>query len=122
MLAFVRGDQPRPAEASKALEVLALLLRDHLGREDPIIYRTVLAAQGERHALAANRMASDLDVLREDWTSYLYRWDENHVLENWDGFVEDSLGMLTRIRHRVMLETTVLYSLAAFYAVIETND
>ena len=112
---------PRPADATKGLELLAHLLRDHLAGEDEVIYQTLLRARGGRHAETAARMGEQLVRLKEDWESYLYRWDAAQVAAAWPAFADETADMLGRIRERVTFETMVLYSLAVHLEVVPTG-
>ena len=118
VLSLTRRDARRPVEAAKALEMLAQLLRDHLSGEDAVIYQTILASRGGRHADMAEQMQVELERLKDDWETYLYRWDAVRIDTEWNGFVRDTEAMLSRIRERVTMETMVLYSLALHLDVI----
>lgn len=111
----------RPADATKALELLAHLLRDHLEGEDEVIYQTLLRARGGRHAEVAGRMGEELARLRDDWESYLYRWDAEHVAAAWPAFADETADMLGRIGERVTFETMILYSMAVHLEVVPTG-
>ncbi|MHA6722406.1 hemerythrin domain-containing protein [Sphingomonas sp. RS2018] len=118
VVALSKSTTPRPAEAAAALEVLAQLLRDHLSGEEDAIFHTLLAAKGGRHAETAERMGIEFDRLKDDWGSYLYRWDGGSVVARWDEFATETQAMLGRIRERVMFETMMLYSLGVHLEVI----
>lgn len=118
VVTLVRPDVPRPRDAIKALHLLAHLLRDHLAGEDVVIYHTVLAAQGGRHADTAARMRDELDRLREDWEAYLYRWGADRIVGEWTEFALQTGAILSRIRERVTFETMILYSLALHLDVV----
>lgn len=113
---------PQPAEAARALGTLAVLVRDHLAQEDPVIYDTVLAIQRTRHADAAAMSASEFEALKRDWTGYILRWDEVTITTHWPGFVDETKSMLERLRTRVRSETAILYSLAEHCGVIAAGD
>ena len=122
LIALTDRPTPQPTEASRHLGLLAALVRDHLSIEDPIIYATVVATRETRHGGAATLAAGELDELKQDWTHYLYRWDNGAIAADWLGFVEHSRAMLERLRDRVAAETAILYSLAEHYAVIAAGD
>jgi hypothetical protein len=118
LLALSVKTVPRPVEAASMLSVLAVLVRDHLSAEDPVIYETVAVTCGTRHGEAAALSAREFERLKHDWTDYLRRWTAPAIAANWVGFVEESHGMLGRLRERVMRETAILYSLAHHYEVV----
>jgi hemerythrin-like domain-containing protein len=119
LLETVRAEEPRPVAAARILETLAETVRDHLAVEDPIIYATVNATRGARHASTVEASVAELETLKEDWIGYLYRWEADSVTANWDGFAGETEELLSRLRDRVQRETAILYSLALHYEVIQ---
>jgi hemerythrin-like domain-containing protein len=119
LLETVRAEEPRPVAAAHILETLAETVRDHLAVEDPIIYATVNATRGARHASTVEASVAELETLKEDWIGYLYRWEADSVTANWDGFAGETEELLSRLRDRVQRETAILYSLALHYEVIQ---
>jgi hypothetical protein len=119
LLVTVRAENPRPATAARILEALAETVRDHLAAEDPVIYATVNATRGARHASTVEASVAELDALKEEWIGYLYRWEADSVSANWDAFVTHTEELLPRLSDRVQRETSILYSLALHYEVIQ---
>jgi hypothetical protein len=119
LLETVRAKEPRPAAAARILETLAETVRDHLAVEDPVIYATVNATRGARHASTVEASVAELNVLKDDWTGYLYRWEADSVTANWDTFVVETEALMSRLSDRVKRETSILYSLALHYEVIQ---
>lgn len=114
--------KPRPEMASHMLEDLAELVRDHLSHEDPIIYETGRLIAAGRHGDAAGASLAALEALKADWADYLLHWNPEAVANDWPRFAVDSLSMLERLKERVALETSVLYSLAVHHQVLAPGD
>ncbi|PZU09812.1 hypothetical protein [Sphingomonas sp.] len=121
LLKLVRSGNSRPETAAQVLDMLAMAIRDHLATADPIIHATAAAANGARHEPAARASVAELDMLREDWAQYLYRWDAPRIMANWDDFSEETSVVLRRVSDSVNRETAVLYSLAVHYDVIQAG-
>jgi hypothetical protein len=121
LLRMIRAGDARPTVAARILETLAEMIRDHLAVEDPIIYATVAATSGARHEPIAKASVGELEMLKEDWVQYLYRWDVERIAADWPAFSADTGAILGRVSDRVSRETAILYSLAVHYNVIAAN-
>ena len=113
---------PRPHAAAEMLEELSQLVRDHLAEEDAMIYAVVERANGGRHHSAAAMSAETFEALKEDWGQYLYRWDHQHLVDDWRRFGTETVAMLERLNERVAAETAVLYSLAVHHDLLAPGD
>lgn len=106
---------PRPSAAAAMLEELSVLVRDHLAHEDPILYATAAAAGGTRHdGITAASMVA-FEALKDDWTQYLYRWDQAHIGRDWRRFGVETAVMMEQLTQRIAIETAILYSLAVHH-------
>ncbi len=98
--------------ASRKLIELAVTVADHLGVEDEVIDRTVVAMEARYSADAIAMMEEDLDILRSDWKVFIARWLPVIMPHDWRKFGVDAESMLHRLSSQVKLETEMLYDTA----------
>lgn len=91
VVTLARLDRPRPADAIKAVELLARVMAEQLGN--------------------APRLPAELDQLRHDWNGFVARWSADRIAAEWSSFTTEAVHMLERIRERATFDTMIRYSL-----------
>ena len=104
----VADEEPR-ADVDDLLARLSSLVDDHLSKEDSFIYPDIVRCDDPA---VASGLVMEFEVLKRDWGEYLAKWQAGLAANDWRGFRHSTLGMLHRLRERVMKETALLYSMA----------
>jgi len=100
------------------LRRLAIQVRDHLAREDPMIRAIAAAAGGTRHGPIADLSIEDFVAFSDLWSLYVYRWDRPHVARDWTLFGDETDVVVGQLLGRILREATILYPLALHHGVI----
>jgi hypothetical protein len=106
---LARQSKTQSAIASRKLIELAVTVADHLGVEDEVIDRTVVAMEAHCSADTIAMMEEDLDILRSDWKAFIGRWLPTISPKDWAAFGGQAESMLDRLSRQVKLETELLY-------------
>ncbi|RZL17808.1 MAG: hypothetical protein EOP64_13335 [Sphingomonas sp.] len=109
LVGLARQSNAQSAVASRKLIELAVTVADHLGVEDEVIDRTVVAMEAHCSADAIAMMEEDLDILRSDWKAFIGRWLPTISPKDWATFGVQAESMLDRLSQQVKLETELLY-------------
>ncbi|WP_353441864.1 hemerythrin domain-containing protein [Sphingomonas faeni] len=109
LVALSQKSRSESGLASRKLIELAVTVADHLGVEDEVIDRTVVAMEAHCSADAIAMMEEDLDILRSDWKAFIGRWLPTISPKDWAAFGVQAESMLDRLSHQVKLETELLY-------------
>ena len=109
LVLLARQPSTQSALASRKLIELAVTVADHLGVEDEVIDRTVVAMEAHCSADTIAMMEEDLDILRSDWKAFIGRWLPTISSKDWAAFGMQAESMLDRLSHQVKLETELLY-------------
>lgn len=104
-----RQSSAQSGAASRKLIELAVTVADHLGVEDEVIDRTIMAMEARYSNDAIAMMEEDLDILRSDWKVFIARWLPVIMPQDWQAFGEQAQSMLDRLSAQVKLETEILY-------------
>ncbi|MES3101145.1 hemerythrin domain-containing protein [Sphingomonas faeni] len=104
-----RQSRTQSAIASRKLIELAVTVADHLGVEDEVIDRTVVAMEAHCSADTIAMMEEDLDILRSDWKAFIGHWLPTISPNDWAAFGVEAGSMLDRLSDQVKLETELLY-------------
>jgi hemerythrin-like domain-containing protein len=105
----VKNDPVDHASVDSVLGELATVVDDHLKKEDSFIYPQLAASADPADATS---LIVEFEEIKRDWEIYLSSWKEGQAANDWNGFAASSIGMLERLRKRVMKETGLLYSMA----------
>ena len=105
----VQAENPEQTSAVMLLGDLERLVAAHLDKEDSFIYPDLVRSRDPADAAS---LVVEFESLKQDWGSYLAVWREGVTADEWLNFQASTLGMLQRLRERVMKETGLLYSLA----------
>lgn len=116
-----RESNTQSAIASRKLIELAVTVADHLGVEDEVIDRTVVAMEAHCSADAIAMMEEDLDILRSDWKAFIGHWLPTISPDDWAAFGVQAESMLDRLSLQVKLETELLYDHALQDGVVRTG-
>ena len=109
LVSLARQSKGQSAIASRKLIELAVTVAEHLGVEDEVIDRTVVAMEAHCSADTIAMMEEDLDILRSDWKAFIGRWLPTISPKDWSAFGVQAESMLDRLSHQVKLETELLY-------------
>lgn len=109
LVCMARQSSTQSAVASRKLIELAVTVADHLGVEDEVIDRTVVAMEARCSADTIAMMEEDLDILRSDWKAFIGRWLPTISPKDWTAFGVQAESMLDRLSDQVKLETKLLY-------------
>ena len=107
----VQGE-PAPEIAHDALDRLRGTLHDHLAKEDAAVYPKLVGGTDQAAATAARETMAEFQDLSAHWASYLSSWGGDRLLDDWDGFGEETRYMIAKLRARVRRENELLYPLA----------
>jgi len=122
LLNHVDAVAPDPVDTMLALSRLSDEMREHLAREDALLYPDLIA--DERHAFP--RIAADFErefaELRDDWSRYLQEWDSLSIQHDWAGFCHETHSIAERLADRVAAENRLLYAAALREGVIPLRD
>lgn len=119
LVALARRED-RPAEAAAVLLLeLAVGVADHLGVEDQVIDLTVTAARAGTPPAEIAAMAQALEVLKDDWTTFIIRWPPAAVADHWADFAGEVESMTNRLSDQVRRENELLYAEALRRGVID---
>jgi len=88
---------------------LATIVADHLCKEDSFIYPQLAASSDPADSAS---LIDEFEEIKRDWQMYLAEWKAGAPSKNWEKFRSSTLGMLARLRSRVMKETGLLYGMA----------
>lgn len=91
------------------IDRLSIVVADHLDKEDSFIYPQLASSSDPADAAS---LIDEFEEIKRDWSTYLAAWREGAPNDNWEEFRASTLGMLTRLRSRVMKETGLLYGMA----------
>ena len=95
--------------ASRKLIELAVTVAYHLGVEDEVIDRAVVAMEAHCSPDTIAMMEEDLDILRSDWKAFIGRWLPVIMPKDWTLLGIQAESMLNRLSEQVKLETELLY-------------
>lgn len=99
----------RNGEVDRLLPRLARVVEQHLQKEDSFIYPELIGADDPA---GATGIVLEFDAIKRDWEIYLGLWRGGVSGQDWPAFCESTVGMLGRLRERVMTETGLLYAMA----------
>ncbi len=88
---------------------LSISLHDHISREDSFIYDRIINTGDTAFAETVAEFRQKFDHLAADWSDYLVLWDSECIAADWDGFAEETLVMMQRLRARIADENRLLY-------------
>lgn len=103
------GDRSGSVAIDALLSQLARIVEAHLAKEDSFIYPAIIASKDPADAAS---LVVEFEVIKRDWKSYLEMWRDGAAASDWPAFRIATIGMLSRLRERVMKETGLLYSIA----------
>lgn len=109
LAALSRKTSAESGLASRKLIELAVTVADHLGVEDEVIDRTVVAMEAHCSPDTIAMMEEDLDILRSDWKAFIGRWLPVIQPSDWTLFGIQAESMMNRLSEQVKLETELLY-------------
>jgi hypothetical protein len=112
LVSLARQSSAQAGVASRKLIELAVTVADHLGVEDEVIDRTLVAMEARYSADAIAMMEENLDILRSDWKVFIARWLPVILPDDWTTFGVQARSMLDRLSAQVRLETEILYDSA----------
>lgn len=118
---LARQSKTQSAIASRKLIELAVTVADHLGVEDEVIDRTVVAMEAHCSADTIAMMEEDLDILRSDWKAFIGHWLPTISPKDWAAFGVQAESMLDRLSGQVKLETELLYDNALRDGVVRSG-
>ena len=101
-----RSDEPLVDQLLSKLESVVAL---HLHKEDSFIYPRIAASVDPANA---QDLITEFEQIKHDWQAYLGAWKDGQAREDWEAFRTSTIGMLARLRVRVMKETGLLYGMA----------
>jgi hemerythrin superfamily protein len=108
ILDMTRATPPDPVAIATRLTELAIVVADHLGQEDALLYpRLVRADDGKER-----RIGEQFDLLKVDWMEYLREWPLEAITADNATFAAETAEILVRLKSRVRLESDLLYSSA----------
>jgi hypothetical protein len=91
---------------------LAIVLHEHLAKEDGFLYVESLRASEAHFVEALDTFEQDFARLGEDWKRYLEEWPGDLIAHDIDHFSAITIALLTRLKARITHENTLLYPLA----------
>jgi hypothetical protein len=106
---LARQSSAQAGVASRKLIELAVTVADHLGVEDEMVDRTLVAMKARYSADEITMMEERLDILRSDWKVFIARWLPVIMPDDWTAFGAQAKSMLNRLSAQVRLETEMLY-------------
>jgi hypothetical protein len=106
------AEQAGPSALANALDALVTLVRDHLDREDSMIYTLAMRALPGIAETAIIAARAEFERLKIDWQHYLTLWDERAIAADSLGFARASRAMLPRLSDRIRLEQQLLVAIA----------
>ena len=121
LVTLARQSKAQSTVASRKLIELAVTVADHLGVEDEVIDRTVVAMGAHCSADTIAMMEEDLDILRSDWKAFIGRWLPTIQPKDWAAFGVQAESMLDRLSNQVKLETELLYDHALRDGVVRSG-
>lgn len=112
LLAAVDKGYASSTDLAVQLHTLAIVVEDHVEREDLII-AGLDETQLSGPWIEAWREGADAFVrLKSDWTKFLKAWNAEAIQDDRIGFKADAHTILGRLRDRVQLETRAFYATA----------
>ncbi|MES2422227.1 MAG: hemerythrin domain-containing protein [Pseudomonadota bacterium] len=121
LVLLAKQPSTQSAIASRKLIELAVTVADHLGVEDEVIDRTVVAMEAHCSADTIAVMEEDLDILRSDWKAFIGHWLPTIQPKDWSAFGVQAESMLDRLSQQVKLETELLYDHALRDGVVRSG-
>jgi hypothetical protein len=106
---IARGDPIDQAALRGIINRLAIVVQQHLEKEDSFIYPKLV---GSSDPADAESLIIEFREIKRDWIQYLHAWGDGASIGEWKTFQKSTLGMLDRLRKRVMKETGLLYGMA----------
>jgi hypothetical protein len=91
---------------------LAIVLHEHLAKEDGFLYAESLRASAVSFGEALTKFEQDFAKLSEDWQQYLTEWPSDLIAQDIEHFSETTVTLLTRLKARITHENALLYPLA----------
>ncbi|WP_242154119.1 hemerythrin domain-containing protein [Sphingomonas sp. BAUL-RG-20F-R05-02] len=106
---MVRHQDGTSSDVNALIGRLAAIVTDHLCKEDSFIYPQLAASSDPADSAS---LIDEFEEIKRDWQMYLAAWQAGEPSNNWEKFRSSTLGMLARLRSRVMKETGLLYGMA----------
>lgn len=91
---------------------LAIVLEEHLLKEDSFLYEKSLTQAGGDFASEIDRFEANYASLTADWQSYLDEWTLDVIANDLDHFCATTVEIIARLQARVAHENGLLYPLA----------
>jgi len=88
---------------------LARKLVAHLALEDKLLYPALIASNDRETATLAHGMQAEMGNLAERFQSYMEKWDNSSITEQWSAFRDETQIILTALRKRISKENHVVY-------------
>ena len=108
ILEMTQAPKPDAAAIATRLAELAIVVADHLGQEDGLLYpRLVTSGDGKQQ-----RIGEQFELLKRDWLEYLREWPVETITADTPAFAAETAEILLRLKTRVRLESDLLYSSA----------
>ncbi|RZL23788.1 MAG: hypothetical protein EOP64_07700 [Sphingomonas sp.] len=112
LLAAVEKGDAGSVDLAVQLNTLAVLVKDHVEREDMIIADFNEAQLSGPWIEAWREGADAFAQLKAEWTRFLKTWNAEAIYNDRIGFTTDAHSILGRLRDRVQLETRTFYATA----------
>jgi len=112
LLAAVNKGFASSTDLAVQLNTLAVLVKDHVEREDMIIAGLDETQLSGPWIEAWREGADAFARLKSDWTRFLKTWNAEAIQDDRIGFTADAHAILDRLRDRVQLETRAFYATA----------
>jgi hypothetical protein len=106
---IARGGPIHQAVLRDIIHQLAIVVQEHLEKEDSFIYPELAKSSDPADA---ESLIIEFREIKRDWIAYLRAWGDGASAGEWKTFQKSTLGMLDRLRKRVMKETGLLYGMA----------
>ncbi|MBF0423470.1 MAG: hemerythrin domain-containing protein [Magnetococcales bacterium] len=102
----------RMQNVGRMLRVLDQRVVLHLIQEDQLLYPKLVLAKNSRLRATANRLQTEMGGMAYEFSLYIRRWrSEAELVHHWGVFVEESLGLTTRLSERIRREEDELFPL-----------
>ena len=107
ILAMAAEPTPDTHAIATRLSELAIVVADHIGQEDALLYTRLAREGGDRESAS---IADELELLKRDWLEYLREWPEDSIAADMPTFSQETADVLKRLKSRVRRESDLLYA------------